>query len=274
MQQFIDWLSNMEWHRVVPEIVGKATGFLLGFAASWFLLFRRRLREIQRFQQGDSDDVLFQFHKLVPLDKGEVALLFRNIGPKTTVNKLYDNPAARELLKSIADRTTLGDPILATEGTGGYEVLNDAFGYIAGHIALSPFPREAWLFIMTCEDRHVVRKKCVRCFLVRAEDLAKFEDWAWCRSKVRLERPWHWFRIVALHQIAKQWRGEQTLSRRERAAGESATAMPLVDRQVRHNRVKELSAGLFGEEKPVGETVKIDWAAHMSELKKLGLPLE
>ena len=39
-----DWLSNLEWQRVLPELVGKGLGFLAGFAASWFLLFRRKLR--------------------------------------------------------------------------------------------------------------------------------------------------------------------------------------------------------------------------------------
>ena len=274
MQQFIDWFLSLEWHRLVPEIIGKAAGFLLGFAASWFLLFRRRLHEIQRFQQGDSDDIIYQYHKLVPLESDEVALLFRNVGPKTTVNKLFDNPAARTLLKELADKTTLGDPVLATEGTGGYELLNDTFSNIAGHLALTPFAREVWLFAMTCEDRQVVRKKCVRCFLVREADLAQFADWSWCTTKVRVERPWHWFRVVALHRIAKLREREQQSQEHEIAKGGNATAMPLVDRQVRHNRVKELSAGLNTDEKMVGKTVKIDWSAHLPQLKKMGLSLE
>ena len=63
---------------------------------------------------------------------------------------------------------------------------------------------------MTCEDRHVVRKRCVRCFLIRPEDLRRFGDWTWCCTKVRVEKPWHWYRVVALHCIARF--GEQDLT--------------------------------------------------------------
>lgn len=267
------YLQSLEWHRLIPELVGKAAGFLLGFAASWFLLFRRRLKEIQRFQQGDSDDIIFQFHMLVPREDGQVALLFRNVGPKTTVNKLYDNPAARDLFKSLADKTSLADPVLATESTGGFEVLNDCFSQLAGHLALTPFPREIWLFAMTCEDRQIVRKKCVRCFLIRPDDLAKFEDWQWCCTKVRVERTWHWFRVVALHRIALVRRAELEQSKREAAAGKEA-GMPLVNKQTRHNRIKEMSAGVNTEEKLVNEPVIIAWPKHLAELKKMGMVLE
>lgn len=54
------WISELEWSRLIPELVGKGLGFMLGFAASWYFLFRKRIRELQRFQQGDSDDILFQ----------------------------------------------------------------------------------------------------------------------------------------------------------------------------------------------------------------------
>lgn len=273
MQSIIDWLSSLEWHRLLPELLGKAAGFLFGFAASWFLLFRRQLKEIQRFQQGDSDDIIYQFHLLVPQPDGDYALMFRNVGPRTTVNKLLDNPAARTLLKELADKTTLGDPVLATEGTGGYELLNDTFSNIAGHLALTPFPREIWLFAMTCEDRQVVRKKCVRCFLIREDDLNRFADWTWCTTKVRTERPWHWFRIVALHQIARIRAQEVQMHRQESAGSDNATAMPLVHRQVRHDRIKELSAGLNTQEKLVGQAARIDWSAHLSQLKTMGLAL-
>jgi hypothetical protein len=59
--------AHLEWQRVVPEITGKFIGFLLGFFASWFLLFRRHLKALDRLRRGDSDDVLFQAHFLAPV---------------------------------------------------------------------------------------------------------------------------------------------------------------------------------------------------------------
>ena len=213
LQLIWDWLTNLEWQRVLPELVGKGLGFLAGFVASWFLLFRRKLRDLQRLQSGDSDDFIFQMHRLSPIpgSQDEFVLLFRNIAPKTTLNELYDNEVARDLIKELAEQTSLGDPILQTQGVAGFELLNDALGHIAGLLAVSPFPRETWLLAMTCEDRHLVRKRCVRCFLIRPDDLRRFSDWAWCCTKVRVEKPWHWFRVVALHCIAKVWQEEQAV---------------------------------------------------------------
>src|SRR6266478_2851543 len=118
MEQLWTWLQHLEWNRVIPETVGKAAGFLLGFAASWFLLFRRKLQELRRFQQGESDEILFQMHQLVPVEGStdEIVILFRNIGPKTSINLLYENTAAREMVRKLADRTSLAEPILKTEG--------------------------------------------------------------------------------------------------------------------------------------------------------------
>ena len=275
LQLIWDWLSNVEWHRVLPELVGKGLGFLAGFAASWFLLFRRKLRDLQRLQGGDTDDLIFQMHRLwpVPGGRGECVLLFRNVAPKTTLNDLYDNPAARELVKRLAEDTSLVDPLLKTHGVEGFEMLNDALSHIAGLLAVSPYPRETWLLAMTCEDRHVVRKRCVRCFLIRPEDLRRFRDWAWCCRSVRVEKPWHWFRVVALHCIAKVWQEEQQLTRRRDATQDTSNDMPLVDKQLRHNRVQELSVGLNPDERPVGTPYAIPWTAHLPKLKQLGLPL-
>ena len=122
------WFFDLEWQRLVPELIGKGLGFLAGFAASWFFLFRRRLRDLQRFQQGDSDDVLFQAHYLLPVKEQVVEsqtaqaelltsatdverpklpvvqLVFRNVVAKLTVNQLYDNPAARTLIKELSGK--------------------------------------------------------------------------------------------------------------------------------------------------------------------------
>lgn len=266
----LDWLRSIDWSKAGPELVWKALTVLLGFVGSWFLIFKRRLAAMQKLRQGDSDDVLFQAHMLHPTPgTSDVTLLFRNVAPRITLSLLYDNPIMREMAQELAEATSLRNPVLQTKGSAGFEILNDAFGWIAGHLAAAPFPRERWLFTMTCEDRAIVRKKCIRCFLIRATDLERFLDWDWCRDRVLVEKPWHWFRVIALHQVALEWR-------RERAAASAIHAddMPLVDDQDAHERVRELSAGIMTEDSPVGEPWRIPWSEHMASLKDLGLPLE
>lgn len=283
MQMIIDWLNALEWQRVIPELIGKALGIITGFAVSWFLLFRRRLNALQKLQAGDSDDFVFQMHCLYPFSDSsidpesesgslgdKVVLLFRNVAPKATLNDLYDNIAVREALKALADKTSLSDPILKTEGTMGFEMLNDALGHIGGTLANSPFERETWLFAMTCEDRQFVRKKCIRCFLIRPQDLELFRDWKWCRNNVLVEKPWHWFRIVALHRIACVFQQEKELTLAD-ANNNQDTNMPLVDRQLRHDRVRAISIGLSSSEKPVSQPHRIAWETHLPSLKELGL---
>ena len=273
MDSFYHWLQSLEWTRLVPEVIGKFFGFLLGFAGSWFLLFRKRLKALEKLKAGDSDDVVFQMHLLQPLSgTSDAVLLFRNVAPRLTINQLYDNPIVRDKVKEIADSTSLRNPVLQTTGTMGFEILNDAFGHIAGQLASMPFRREPWLFAMTCEDRAIVRKKCIRCFLIRPADLERFADWAWCRDHVRVEKPWHWFRVVALHQVAMEWLAERT--NRQAWSNAQANDMPLVHDQEKHDRVRELSIGLGLDDQPVGIPYRIPWAEHLPNLKELGLPLE
>ena len=162
------------------------------------------------------------------------------------------------------------NPVLETLGSAGFEVLNDAFGHLAGHVASSTLERERWFFTMTCEDRQVVRRKCVRCFLIRPADLRKFADWNWCREKVLCEQPWHWYRIVALHQIALVAEAEET---REKHTRQESRLLPLVDEQTIHRRLRLLSAGIFDRELPIGEPVEVPWADQEKELTALGLDL-
>lgn len=262
-------LLGLEWTRLIPELIGKGLGFLVGFAVSWYFLFRKRIKELQKFQMGDSDDVLFQAHYLLPAPADRVQLVFRNVTTKLTVNQLYDNPAAREMARSLTDETTLDDPILPTHGTLGFELLNDAANYVAGALASSPHPKTIWLMCMTCEDRVAVRRRCVRCFLIRTEQLAKFSDWQWVRTNVCVEKPWHWFRLVALHRIAQVALGENARFSRI----ESEQAMPLVDDHAEHRRLVKLSLGLPETEVAVAEPYSIDWSQHAQTLQQWQIKL-
>ena len=105
-------------------------------------------------------------------------------------------------MRGLAEQATLADPVLATEGTAGFEIVNDVVNSVAGSLASSPFPREPWLLAITCEDRKVVRKCCIRVLLVRRDDLDRLASWDWCRDHILVEEWYHFWRIVTLHQIA------------------------------------------------------------------------
>ncbi len=260
MQEF---LQNVQWAEVVPQVVGQFLGFVFGIIATWFLVFRKRLRALEAIHRGDTDIVLFQMHVLYPVGN-RFALLFRNACPSTTINELYHNAAAQDEVRRLAEKTSLQDPILDARNSVGFEIVNGAFSEIAGHLATTPFPREVWLFAMTSEDRSLVKRRCIRCFLIRQEDLEQFADWNWCRNMLVCEKPWHWVRIVTLHRIAMQWKNDGAEDKR------SAKAMPSIDTGTRY-RIWQLSAGINRDEVPIGEPIEIPWEQHEETLRKLGL---
>lgn len=276
IRQWWDQLvENWDWFVFLPELLGKAAGVVVGILLSWFLLIRRRLRSMEKLQRGDSDDVLFQAHYLHPISRdnkqtGNFQLLFRNVAEKRTVEQIYDNPAAAQLVRTLGDQTTLDHPILPTNGTIGFEVLNDAAGWISGSLATSPSSRDVWLFCVTAEDRQVVRKRCVRCFLIREQDLKRFHNWDWCRNSVYVERPWHWFRVVALHRIARLYADQKRLF----GGRVDGNTMPLVDDQQGHRRIIPLSLGLIANESPVVEPFAVDWESQVQRLAPIELTLE
>ncbi len=262
---FDDW----NWGSFFSEVAGKATGVTVGILLSWFLVIRRRLQSMGRLQRGDSDDLLFQAHYLQPISNDDYQLLFRNVAEKRTIEQVYDNPAAARLVRELGDETALDNPILPTQGTIGFEILNDAAGWIGGALATSPTTRSIWLFCLTAEDRKVVRKRCVRAFMIRPTDLKRFHDWQWCCQHVRVERPWHWFRIVALHRVARYWADQCRIY----SQPVDPSSMPLVDDQCGHRRIVSLSLGLLPNDTPISDPVVIDWDHQLHTLAASDLTL-
>ena len=144
----------------------------------WLVLYR----QWRQLTQGRSDQVVFSANLLTRLDShdhgladGQRYLLqLRTVLTPKTVDQLLDNVALRRLIRNLAEHATLTDPVLATEGTAGFEIVNDIVNCVSGSLACSPFPRrDQWLVAVTCEDRRVVRKCCIRVLLVRRVDLER-----------------------------------------------------------------------------------------------------
>jgi len=166
----------------------------------WLVLYR----QWRQITQGRSDQVVFSANLLTPLGKpqgslaeGECYVLqIRTVLPPKTVDGLLDNVALRRLMRHLAEQATLVDPILATHETAGFEILNDIVNCVAGSLASSPYPRDQWLMAVTCEDRKVVRKCCIRVLLVRRSEIERLASWEWCRGHILVEEWYHYWRIV------------------------------------------------------------------------------
>ena len=144
---------------------------------------------------------------------------------------------------------------------------------VAGSLASSPFPRETWLLAVTCEDRKVVRKCCIRVLLVRRDDLDRLASWDWCRDHVLVEEWYHFWRIVTLHQIAVRYQQEQ--ARQEQARGQDIrqNLLPLVDSQAHHPRVRALSLGINTQEPVIKPPQAVDWERYLPQVAAMGLKL-
>jgi hypothetical protein len=245
----------------------------------WLVVYR----QWRQLTQGRSDQVVFSANLLTPIGgptgadgpsaDGRYLLQLRTVLPPRTIDQLLDNVALRRVMRGLAEQATMVDPVLATEGTAGFEIVNDVTNSVAGSLASSPFPRETWLLAVTCEDRKVVRKCCIRVLLIRRDDLDRLASWDWCRDHVQVEEWYHFWRIVTLHQIAVRYRQEQ--ARQEQARGQDIrqNLLPLVDSQAQHPRIRALSLGINTQEPVIKPPQAVDWERYLPQVAEMGLKL-
>jgi hypothetical protein len=245
----------------------------------WLVVYR----QWRQLTQGRSDQVVFSANLLTPIGgpadgngsagNGRYLLQLRTVLLPRTIDQLLDNVALRRVMRGLAEQATLVDPVLATEGTAGFEIVNDVVNSVAGSLASSPFPRETWLLAVTCEDRKVVRKCCIRVLLVRRDDLDRLASWDWCRDHVLVEEWYHFWRIVTLHQIAVRYQQEQARQEQGRGQDIRQNLLPLVDSQAHHPRVRALSLGINAQEPVIKPPQAVDWERYLPQVAALGLKL-
>jgi len=243
----------------------------------WLVLYR----QWRQLTQGRSDQVIFSANLLTPLAapqrspaEGErYVLQIRTVLPPKTIDELLDNVVLRRLTRRLAEQATLVNPILATHETAGFEILNDIVNCVAGSLASSSYRRDQWLLAVTCEDRKVVRKCCIRVLLVRRSDIERLASWEWCRGHILVEEWYHYCRIVTLHQIALRFNEEQARQEQGRAQDIQENLLPLVDDQAHHPRIRILSLGMNIDEPIIKPPVPIDWDRYLPKITELGLKL-
>ncbi|HZW30039.1 MAG TPA: hypothetical protein VFF52_04980 [Isosphaeraceae bacterium] len=245
----------------------------------WLVLYR----QWRQITQGRSDQVVVSANLLTPIDGAATApgspagdryvLQLRTVLPPRTIDQILDNVALRRLTRRLAEQASLTDPILATSGTAGFEIVNDIVNSVAGSLASAPFRRDPWLLALTCEDRKVVRKCCIRVLLVRRDDLQRLASWDWCREHVLVESWYHYWRIVTLYQIARRFQEEQERQTQARDQDIKENLLPLVDSQAHHPRVRLLSLGINVDEPILKPPVAVDWERSLPRIAALGLKL-
>ncbi len=277
----VSWLLGLNARDVLFFVGGKLLEGLLQALAvvviGWLVLYR----QWRQLTQGRSDQVVFSANLLTPLGgpaAGPVGderyvLQLRTVLPPRTIDQLLDNVALRRLTRSLAESTSVVDPILATEGTAGFEIVNDIVNSVAGGLASAPFRRDEWLLAVTCEDRKVVRKCCIRVLLVRRTDLERLVSWDWCRERITVESWYHYWRIVTLHQIALRFQDEQKRQNELRAQDISDNLLPLVDSQAHHPRIRALSLGINTDEPIIKPPLMVDWNRYLPQVAAMGLEL-
>ena len=243
----------------------------------WLVLYR----QWRQLTQGRSDQVIFSANLLTPIEPAAAGspggdryvLQLRTVLPPRTVDQLLDNVALRRLTRRLAEQASLADPILATSGTVGFEIVNDFVNCVSGSLASAPFRREPWALAVTCEDRKVVRKCCIRVLLIRRDDLQRLASWDWCRDHLLVESWYHFWRIVTLHQIALRFHEEQERQKEMRARDIQQNLLPLVDSQAHHPRVRPLSLGINVDEPIIKTPVAVDWERYLPQIAAMGLKL-
>lgn len=266
------WLQGVDPREILLFLGEKLfEGLLQAIAVvviGWLVVYR----QFRQLTQGRSDQVVFSANLLTPVD-GRYLLQLRTVLPPRTIDQLLDNVALRRQMRQLAERATVLDPVLATEGMAGFEIVNDVVNSVAGGLASSPYPRETWLLAATCEDRKVVRKCCIRVLLIRRDDIEHLSSWEWCRDQVLVEEWYHFWRIITLHQIAVRFREEQ--ARQEQARGQDIrqNLLPMVDSQAHHPRVRPLSLGLNTQEPVIRPPQAVDWDRYLPQVAAVGLKL-
>ena len=272
------WFQGLDARGVALYLGEKLLGSIVQAVAvvviGWLVLYR----QWRQLTQGRSDQVVFSANLLTPLGESESGgerflLQLRTVLPPQTIDQLLDNVALRRVIRSLADQATLADPILATEGTAGFEIVNDIVNNVSGTLASASFPRDAWLMAVTCEDRKVVRKCCIRVLLIRRGDLERMVSWEWCRDHVMVEAWYHFWRIVTLHQIALRFQLEQGEQKAASANDIKENLLPMVDRQAHHPRVRLLSLGINTDEPVIKRPIAVEWTRYLPQIAEMGLKL-
>ncbi len=277
----VAWFQGLAARDVASYIGGKLLDGLFQAIAVAFVGWIVLYRQWRQLTQGRSDQVVFSANVLTPISgpsAGSSAgdryvLQLRTVLPPRTIDQILDNVALRRMMRSLAEEASLVDPVLATEGTAGFEIVTDIVNNVSGSLASAPFKRDQWLLAVTCEDRKVVRKCCIRVLLIRRADLVRLASWDWCRDHVQVEMWYHYWRIVTLHQIALRFQKEQARQQAGRIEDVKDNLMPLVDPQAHHPRIRLLSLGINVDEPIIAPPLAVDWERYMPQMEALGLKL-
>ena len=264
---------RVSWARSCWRAIFQAVAVVV---IGWLVLYR----QWRQLTQGRSDQVVFSANLLTPIGEPSAGvprdrflLQLRTVLPPRTVDQLLDNVALRRVIRSLAEQASLTDPILATEGTAGFEIVNDIVNSVAGSLASASFRRDQWLLAVTCEDRKVVRKCCIRVLLFAAAISSAWRPGTGAASTSMVEEWYHFWRIVTLHQIALRFQEEQERQQgiASRISRRTSCRWSIARRIIRESARSSL--GINVDEPIIKTPLAVDWDRYLPHIAELGLKL-
>ena len=206
---------------------GPLLGVTVGAATTWGIARWRRRAERRKLEMGDArDTIVIQQHLVESVEEPSpeggsrrrpVALRLRSLGQAELEDVAPNGHLARALLDR-AMRVTPRHPLISMAGAEGSYLLETLTNFVCDRVANAPFPHGQYVMAPCCEPADLAHHQPITILLVRAEDLALFEDWDLCRD-VRVEHGSDGSRVLTLMELSRRFRAERENIHRIRKAG-------------------------------------------------------
>lgn len=196
-----EWLGDQIAQGIVQTLVGVTVG-----AAGATIISRRLAR--REFERGQAYDYcIAQTHQLVEQSDGSKVLLFRTVGLADSLREIIDNETvSRDLVRTARTRITLHSPLVPMDSQADEVVYRRLMNRVSAANSTGEGAITNLLCFFTCEDpfNRVTRQSSFRLLMISPELLAQFRDWSVVMN-YRVEAPSSWFRLVCLHQLARDY---------------------------------------------------------------------
>jgi hypothetical protein len=253
---FTQWFMD----NAATELLSLAVGGLVVGAVSSVRHRRERARFLAKIADGDDTEIIYsQINLLEDDDQGRPTLRLYNLPGRTTVTHIFrTNPALRDHVLELSEKTSAASPMLDFQDEIGKTSLHEIFNHYSCQFSVLHGEITQWVFAVTCKDAGTFEGKRVRCFLLRPDDLKKLADWEFCRA-VRVVYKDHGGRLIELHKIAQVYKKLLQVD-----------TPPMLPRPV-----MDMMAPLPGK-LPFQATRAVDWGSDRMKaaLKDAGMPAE
>jgi hypothetical protein len=214
----------------LQELKGRGLGVLLGLLVggiiTWFFTRWRRFRERRSVLCGDArDTVVLNLHVVEsaesPAGRIPTAVRIRSLG-QAEIHRVVPNGHLARILSKRAFAVSPADTLISMDGPEGSFLLETLTNFVCDRVTNGPFDHDLYVVAPCCEPAALAEHQPITILLIRAADLALFEDWPACRN-VRVEHGSDGARVLTLMEMARRFQSEQQKIAALRAAGRRTT---------------------------------------------------